>query len=137
MEFFMPMIPPTATYQEKQVRVVKGKPKFYDPPQVKDAREKLTAYLARHKPERPLTGALCLEAVWCFPCEKHGDGEYRTTSPDTDNLQKLLKDCMTALDFWEDDAQVSHEICAKFWAKTPGIYICLEALESVKKADEP
>ena len=33
------------------------------------------------------------------------DGEYRTTKPDTDNLQKLLKDCMTATGFWTDDAQ--------------------------------
>ena len=30
-EFFMPMIPPTVTHQEKQVHVVKGKPVFYEP----------------------------------------------------------------------------------------------------------
>lgn len=33
IEFFMPMIPPTATHQEKKWRVVKGKPVSYDPPE--------------------------------------------------------------------------------------------------------
>ena len=32
IEFFMPMIPPTVTAQEKDVTVVNGKPVFYDPP---------------------------------------------------------------------------------------------------------
>ena len=34
-EFFASMIPPTATQQEKQVAVWKGKPRFYDPPELK------------------------------------------------------------------------------------------------------
>ena len=50
LEFFLPMRPPTATHQEKQVRVVNGKPVFYDPPQVLDARAKLTAHLSSHRP---------------------------------------------------------------------------------------
>lgn len=126
IEFFMPMKPPTATHQEKQVRVVKGKPVFYDPPEVAAARSKLTAHLAGHRPEKPLRGGVRLVAKWCFPCGGHEDGEYRTTKPDADNLQKLLKDCMTAAKFWKDDAQVCSEIVEKFWAKIPGIYICAE-----------
>ena len=51
------------------------------------------------------------------------DGEYKITKPDTDNLQKLLKDCMTAVRFWSDDAQVASEVVEKFWADIPGIYI--------------
>lgn len=129
MEFFMPMIPPTATHQEQQVRVVKGKPVFYDPPELKAARSKLTAHLAGHRPGEPLTGAVRLVVKWCFPRGEHGDGEYRITKPDTDNLQKLLKDCMTAAGFWKDDAQVASEICEKFWAEIPGIYICAEEIE--------
>lgn len=129
MEFFLPMIPPTATHQEKRVRMVKGKPAFYDPPEVADARAKLTAYLAGYRPEAPLEGAVRLVVKWCFPlCGKHHDGEYRTTRPDTDNLQKLLKDCMTAVGFWKDDAQVASEVAEKFWAEIPGIYICAEEI---------
>jgi len=129
IEFFMPMIPPTATHQEKKVRMAGGRPVFYDPPEVQAARSKLTDYLAGHRPDRPLEGGIRLLVKWCFPRGKHRDGEYRITRPDTDNLQKLLKDCMTAAGFWKDDAQVASEICEKFWAEVPGLYICLEQIE--------
>ena len=122
------MLPPTATHQEQAVRVVKGKPVFYDPPELKAARAKLTAHLAGRRPERPMEGAVRLAAKWCFPRGRHGDGEYRITRPDTDNLQKLLKDCMTELKFWKDDAQVASEICEKFWAEVPGIYVWAEEI---------
>ena len=129
MEFFMPMVPPTATHQEKQVRVVRGRPVFYDPPQVQAARSKLTAHLAAYRPQRPLEGAVRLVVKWCFPLQgDHGNGEYRSTRPDTDNLQKLLKDCMTAAGFWRDDAQAACEIVEKFWAEVPGIYIRVEEI---------
>jgi Holliday junction resolvase RusA-like endonuclease len=128
IKFFMSMTPPTATHQEKKVRVVNGKPRFYEPEEVKDARQKLRAHLGVRRPEQPMTGAVRLVAKWCFPQGEHGDGEYRVTKPDTDNLQKLLKDCMTAEGFWKDDAQVASEICEKFWAKVPGIFIQVEEL---------
>ncbi len=93
MEFFMPMKPPTATHQEKKWRVVNGKPVSYDPPAVVAARSKLTAHLAGHRPERPFAGGVRLLVKWCFPRSgNHRDGEWRATKPDTDNLQKLLKD---------------------------------------------
>ena len=65
---------------------------------------------------------------WCFPGGRHRNGQYRATRPDTDNLQKLLKDCMTAVGFWRDDAQVASEVCEKFWAEVPGIYIRAEEI---------
>lgn len=128
LEFFMPMVPPTVTHQEKQVRVVKGKPVFYEPPELREARAKLEAHLAGHRPERSLGGGVRLVVKWCFPRGRHGDGEYRVTRPDTDNLQKLLKDCMTRVGFWGDDAQVASEVCEKFWAEVPGIYVCAEEI---------
>ena len=129
INFFLPMSPPTVTHQEKKVRVVKGKPIFYEPPELKAARQKLIAHLGGHVPADKFEGALRLIATWCFPITgKHVDGEYRATKPDTDNLQKLLKDVMTDLGFWADDAQVACEIVEKFWAKSPGIYIAIEEL---------
>ena len=128
VEFFMPMMPPTATHQEKQVRMVKGRPVFYEPEKLKAARAKLTAHLAGHRPEQPMEGGVRLLVKWCFPRGQHKDGEYRITKPDTDNLNKLLKDCMTAAGFWKDDAQVASEICEKFWAEVPGIYIRAEEI---------
>lgn len=122
-EFFMPMIPPTCTYQEKKVAVIKGKPVFYDPPEVNQARLKLCGHLAKHKPEERYECGVRLISKWCFPRGKHRQGEYRITKPDTDNIQKLLKDCMTTVGFWKDDALVASEIIEKFWADPPGIYI--------------
>ena len=128
MDFFLAMNPPTVTHQEKKVTVVDNKPKFYEPFTLKVARRDLMEALAPHRPKQPFLGGVRLLVKWCFPCRGHADGEYRITRPDTDNLQKLLKDCMTAAGFWKDDAQVASEICEKFWAKIPGIYIRLEEL---------
>ncbi len=120
MEFFVAMKPPTATAQEKKVRVVHGKPIFYDPAPVKEAKKLLTGHLILHRPDEPMTGALTLRTLWLFPRGRpHKHGEWRVTKPDTDNLQKLLKDCMTKTGFWHDDAQVAREIVEKRWADEP------------------
>ena len=85
--------------------------------------------MAKHIPEQPFTGAVQLIVKWCFPVSgKHSDGEYKTTKPDTDNLQKALKDIMTKLHFWKDDALVASEVVEKFWADTPGIWICIREI---------
>lgn len=39
-----------------------------------------------------------------------------------------MKDCMTRLHFWKDDAQVASEISEKFWAAVSGIYVRIEEL---------
>ena len=129
LQFFMHMIPPTVTHQMHKVSIVRGKPMFYDPPELKEARAKLTAHLQKHRPDRPYVGAVQLVVKWCFPAGIHSDGKYKTTRPDTDNLQKLLKDCMTAAGFWKDDAQVASEICEKFWAAVPGIFVRVEEVD--------
>lgn len=133
-EFFAAMIPPTVTHQEKDVRVVAGKPVIYEPRELKAARQKLEAHLAKYTPEKPYAGAVRLVTKWCFPITgKHHNGQYKTTKPDTDNLQKLLKDVMTHLGYWRDDALVASEIVEKFWTDMPGIYIRIDPLDG----DEP
>ena len=130
-EFFLPMIPPTATSQEKQVSCVSGKPLFYEPNELKAARAKLTAHLGKHVPDKKYTGALRVVVKWLFPIiegSKHYDGQPKTTKPDTHNLNKLLFDIMTELGYWKDDAIVTSEIIEKFWAERPGIYIRIEEL---------
>ena len=130
ISFFLPMKPPTVTHQEKAVHVVKGKPVHYEPDKLKAARSKLMAYLGQHAPIVPLCGPLRLVTKWCFPITgKRKDGQWKTTRPDTDNLQKLLKDCMTDLGYWKDDAQVASEVIEKFWAERFGIYIAVQELE--------
>lgn len=127
-DFFLPMLPPTVTAQQHKVSVKARTPRFYDPPRLADARAKLEAYLALHRPDKPLEGAVLLDVKWCFPRGCHAAGSFRTTKPDTDNLNKLLKDCMTRVGFWRDDAQVAVELIEKRWSEIPGICIRVEEL---------
>lgn len=130
MKFDLKIIPPTVTAQEHKVAVVHGKPVFYDSPKLKDARKLFEALLQNHAPERPLEGALVLTVEWRFLSKSHKEDEWRTTRPDTDNLQKLLKDCMTRTGFWKDDAQVCKEIVSKRWSRAnPGITITVVSTE--------
>lgn len=127
IQFFMPMIPPTVTAQEHKVAARNGEPQFYDPPEVKDAKAKLMAHLSKHTIPQPITSSVRLVTKWLFPIQgNHKNGEYKATRPDTDNLQKMLKDCMTKSGFWKDDALVVSEITEKFWAENPGIFIRIE-----------
>ncbi len=129
IEFFIPMQPPTTTHQMLDVAMRNGKPVFYEPAEVKAVRTKLSDAVGPHRPTQPFMGVIRLMVKWCFPiCGKHHDGEYRTSKPDTDNLQKMLKDVMTTNQFWKDDSQVASEICEKFWAAVPGLYIVVEEI---------
>ena len=128
IEFFVPLKKvPTTTHQMKQVNF-KNKT-IYEPPELKAARAMLMAHVGQFQIADPLTGPLRLTVKWLFPITgKHQDGEYKATRPDTDNLNKLLKDVLTDLHFWKDDAQVASEIIEKFWAQRTGIYIRIEQL---------
>ncbi|MGN0776029.1 MAG: RusA family crossover junction endodeoxyribonuclease [Candidatus Ventricola sp.] len=138
LKFFLPMIPPRTTAQQKRVAVSKnGKQVRYEGDALKDAHAKLKAYLATHRPQKPMDGALCLQVKWLFPdaSRAHANGAYKITRPDTDNLQKLLKDVMTDCHYWHDDAQVACEIVEKFWVRSrPGIYVEVYTLEGVEEA---
>ena len=131
MEFFMEMVPPTSTAQMKKVSVVRGRPVFYEPKPVKEAKALLISSLSKYKPDTPMDGALELHTTWLYPKGKtHRDGQWRSTRPDTDNIQKLLKDCMTHLGFWKDDAQVARETVEKKWTGgASGIRIQIDKLE--------
>ena len=71
MEFFMAMIPPTVTAQMHKVMVKNGKPVFYDTPEIKDAKAKLMANLAKHKPNEPYSSGVMLTVKWLFPKGRH------------------------------------------------------------------
>ena len=132
VHFFIPMKIPTATHQEKQVRVVRGKPCFYEPANVKDARQKYLAYLGNHVPAVKMEGPISLTVKFIFHDDKMKSAyRWKTTKPDTDNMIKLVKDCMTRLDYWHDDSQVCRELVEKFYSsEVEGLYIELEALDA-------
>lgn len=135
MKIFLLLDPPTATAQERQVTIVHNKPVFYQPEKLKEAKRILRLHLRPFKPKEPLVGPVELHVLWLFPrgkCHKHK--EWRVTKPDTDNLQKMLKDVMTDLGFWVDDAQVVKEHVEKIWSDEPtGISIEIIELAKIKE----
>ena len=125
--------PPQTTAQVREVGVrANGKPFFYKPPKLQRAESHLENALRPFAPDQPIRSTpIRLTVKWLFPYTKgHHDGEYKLTRPDTDNLQKLLKDVMTRLGFWVDDSLVCSEIAEKFWADHPGIFIRIEELSA-------
>lgn len=143
IEFFLPMIPPTVTQQEHKVVVNKktGKVRFYDPPELKAAKIKLLDSIGKYAPEYPFQGPVQLITKWIWPLDMSDRAQmnlqqlvgdeyfvWKETKPDTDNLIKMLKDCMTQAGFWKDDVLVCSEVTEKFLAFRPGIYVKVVSL---------
>ena len=57
MKIFLLMIPPTVTAQERKVKIVRGRPFFYKPENVKVAQAEIIRHLRPFKPQAPMEGA--------------------------------------------------------------------------------
>lgn len=66
IEFFLNIIPPETTHQQKKVHVVKNKPVFYEPDDLKKARAKLMAHLSKHVPNEKFEVPVRMMVKWCF-----------------------------------------------------------------------
>lgn len=123
---------PTVTAQQKGMKIVHGKPMYYEKKRVTEARELFAWKLKPFAPAEPISGAVRLTVEWFFYSKSHKPNTWRITRPDTDNLQKLLKDTMTDCGFWKDDAQVCWETAMKKWtsAGAETLKIRIDELES-------
>lgn len=136
MHFKLKMNPPTATAQQKGERIVGGRYiHHYKKRRVADAEAILKDALLPFVPETPITGVpIHLYVCWGFPypksAKKHLPGweRYKITRPDADNLNKMLKDCMTDMGFWVDDALIAAETVMKIYADEPGIEIVVREM---------
>lgn len=130
---------PTATHQQKNTKVVRGaNPKldkvvYFNPPNVVDAIRLFNTSLLPHIPDKMIEGeAVRLTTYWLFPTKvKKNVGKLKITRPDTDNSIKLLKDEMSKLKFWKDDALVAIDQIHKYWADEDksGIFVRIEVIE--------
>jgi len=139
MYFRLAMDPPTVTAQEHKVMVRNGKPVFYDPRELKEAKASICARLVKYAPQEPIGSPVVLEVKWLFQIRggSHTHGQWRKEKPDTDNLQKMLKDCMTLFGFWKDDALVVRETVEKRWVEHhPGIYVSIMTTDEYEKLEE-
>lgn len=104
-----------------------------------DGSYKIDVLVCPEYPLYPKGVPLSLSVKWCFENYRigsdgrktvtHPHGSYRVTKPDTDNLNKALKDCMTELGFWADDAQVVEEQIGKYWSQVPGVFVEIRVLK--------
>ena len=143
MKFKLKMIPPTATAQQKGECIRAGYIHHYKKKNVAQAEAILRDALLPYVPETPIADKpICLEVYWLFPfpksARKHEPGVPRCkiTRPDTDNLNKLLKDVMTDMGFWKDDALICIERIAKYYTDEPGIQISIRQMDMDFKGGE-
>ena len=136
MKFKLKMIPPTATAQQKGERVVGGYIHHYKKKNVAAAEAILRDALLPYVPAEPIADQpIQLVALWMFPypksAKKHKPGfaRWKITRPDGDNLNKMLKDVMTDMGFWKDDALIAVEQVLKVYSDEPGIWISIHTLE--------
>lgn len=128
-EFFMPMITPTITAQQKGVKGVKGKPIFFEKPTVAEARQKFLSALFPFRPAIQFAPPVRVVVKFIFQAAgKHRNGEWHTGTPDVDNLAKLFLDTLTESGFVGDDRHVASLIVEKFWGDIPGIWVRLEEI---------
>ncbi len=131
LKFFMPMIPPTVTAQAKQASKRGRITTIRDSDPLKAARIKFRCHLAAHIPEKPLKAPLqcVLKFLWPIsPKSKHRNGDWKTTTPDWDNIPKALCDELERLGFVDNDSHIADGTSQKFWADTPGVWVMLREL---------
>lgn len=88
---------------------------------------KMKPYRPKEPSDRPIRLVVCLYFDISKP--KKLWGKYKTTRPDCDNYVKEIKDVMTKLKFWNDDAQVVDLRVIKRYSEKATIYISLEELD--------
>ena len=131
IHFFIPGQPARVTEQQHRYggRKKNGQVVVYRDSRLSAARAELLEYLRKAAPKEPITGPVRMEVCYYFSSKsKRQNGMPKITRPDTDNLVKGLKDCMTEAGFWLDDAQVYFETISKFWSlpESAGIEIHVE-----------
>ena len=123
---------PTGTSQQKGVRIVRGKPMFYEKSKLKSAETEFINALKPFRPKYPSDKPIKLTIWFAFDTKnKKKWGQPKPTRPDTDNYLKLFKDCMTNVGFWNDDAQVVDERVFKTYAEKATVMVRWEEIFEV------
>lgn len=126
---------PKLTHQNGiKTRVVNGHAQVYKTPELRALEAKYISSLKHFAPAEPWNCPIRLTTEWIFRAPKGNYEIYKTTKPDTDNLVKTLKDCLTRCGYWKDDALVASERCEKLYAdddEPHGIKIIIHDLRSI------
>lgn len=102
----------------------------YRKPKVQALRTMLGYQLKRYAPAKPSEAPIRLTVFVGFDVKNEKLwGQYKTTRPDGDNYIKEIKDVMTRLGFWLDDAQVVDERIVRHYSEKGTITIQIDDLK--------
>ena len=125
IEFFHEFVPPKTTVQERRQNKSGG----YLHNAGRIAKATWRAVLEQYRPAQTLEGPVELTVIITWPHTKasqkqnNGLSVPKTTRPDGDNLVKMIKDVMTLLGYWKDDAQVYSETIERWHGEIPGVAV--------------
>lgn len=130
----LPIVPPTATAQQKGVFVRNGRAHFFTKKKVREADNFMSGLLLPYRPGSPIETPVMISVRFTFPFRKSerravvkaGARIPHTSRPDLDNLEKGLLDTMTRLGFWTDDSLIAVKHSAKAWGPEPSVRITIE-----------
>lgn len=102
----------------------------YRKAKVQALRTELAYRLNRYAPAKPSEAPIRLTVFVGFDVKNTKLwGQYKTTRPDGDNYIKEIKDVMTRLGFWLDDAQVVDERIVRHYSEKGTITIQIDDLK--------
>lgn len=143
--FHLDIVPPKATSQSAGKRMfipkdsegrVNGRPMFFKNKDAKQAEHDFTVLLHPFRPSVPIAAPIKLEVdiVWPWrasePQWRKALGRvYHTSKPDLSNWIKQMEDCMTKLQFWNDDGQIAINHLSKAWGDQVGVFVRVIPLE--------
>lgn len=125
IEFFHEFVPPKTTVQERRQNKSGG----YLHEAGRIAKATWRAVLEQHRPPQPLEGPVKMTIIITWPHTQRSRKQNlglpvpKITRPDGDNLIKMIKDVMTLLSYWKDDAQVYSETVERWHGEIPGVAV--------------
>ena len=138
IRFHLPVIPSKSTSQGagKRMVIVKGKPIFFKNKANAQNEYDLLVLLSPYIPPEPITGPIALSVDFAWPWRKSEplwrqvlNRVWHTSKPDCSNIVKQIEDCMTKLNFWNDDGQIASLTITKAWGDQIGISVEIRQLQ--------
>lgn len=124
MKFTINLVP-KAQMRARHGRTKTGFSVTYKADKQRRQEDMLCSLLQPHQPEAPLAGPLALKVTAYLPIPMSWSGKKITeaekgkikpdSKPDLDNLIKNICDCLTAMNFWHDDKQITSLTAEKLY----------------------
>jgi len=129
IEFSLPLLP----VPKQSTRFGNGR--AYQKDRIKENARALGLLMRQWRPSKPLCGPvrliLTLRYPWRHsePQKRRKRSRWKFTAPDSDNLQKQVKDVLQAVGFVRNDGQICWTECRKLWTDQEGTDVVLEEID--------